>query len=111
VSPWLVSGVMFVSFVLGSMNERAAAERRRRRRRVLLELLKDGPAVGLDLVKRSNGVLGRGTVYVQLLRAEEQGLVQSDPVADGDGRRRYTITMYGKHTLESLTRFEETPTL
>lgn len=34
---------------------------------------------GLDLVKDSGGVLGRGTVYVHLHRMQEKGLVTSEP--------------------------------
>lgn len=42
----------------------------------ILELLDDGEWwYGLDLVKQSDGVLGRGTVYCHLSRLTDEGLV------------------------------------
>jgi DNA-binding PadR family transcriptional regulator len=46
-------------------------------REAILELLEDGPSYGLDLVKRSDGRLRRGSVYAHLHRLEEAGEIRS----------------------------------
>src|SRR4051812_636901 len=60
-------------------------------------------AYGLDLVKRSNGELKRGTVYVTLQRMEEKGFVTSRLEAATDERvgprRRYRATGLGQKVL------------
>ena len=67
----------------------------------ILELLDEGGEwYGLDLVKRSNGRLQRGVVYVWLQRLEEQELVTSRVEDDTDPRigaprRLYRITPKG----------------
>jgi DNA-binding PadR family transcriptional regulator len=51
---------------------------------LILQLLREHPQgmYGLDLVRASNGQIGRGTVYVHLGRLEEEGLVESKRVRD-----------------------------
>jgi len=65
------------------------------RERCILGLLAASPGAmyGLDLVKQSRGRLGRGTVYVWLVRLEDRGLVSSVPTFDR--RRLYSITSAG----------------
>lgn len=53
----------------------------RLQRACVLRLLTDGPMLGLDLVRESKGVLSRGTVYVLLARLEDEGLIESWPIA------------------------------
>ncbi len=74
-----------------------------RERRAILRLLADGQWwYGLDLVKRSRGDLGRGSVYVRLCRLEERGFVTSrlDPTPPSRPgllpRRQYRITDAGR---------------
>lgn len=57
-------------------------------RRTILRLLRDGPDSGLNLVKRSDGALSRGTVYVYLAGLVQHGhlTVRSEPT-DPDGPR------------------------
>lgn len=73
-----------------------------RQRRVILELLEQGPAGGLALVMRSDGRLGRGTVYLYLSRLEDQHLVTSVPMADRSGRRLYALTDAGRRVQQRL---------
>lgn len=65
------------------------ARRRERIDRAITTALASGPMMGLDIVKASGGVVSRGTVYINLMRLEEDGVVTSEPV--GDGRRRYRL--------------------
>jgi hypothetical protein len=64
-------------------------ERARVRERCILDLLSEGPMYGLDLVKKSNGLLKRGTVYVLLGRMHDRGLVEAE--LDSGSRRRYRL--------------------
>lgn len=63
-----------------------------------------GDSYGLDLVKRSDGELKRGTVYVTLQRMEEKGFISSrletkiDPRL-GQARRMYKTTGLGERAL------------
>lgn len=73
---------------------------------VILSLLvcASGESYGLDLVKRSDGRLKRGTVYVTLGRMEDKGFVSSrpDPAPDArltGARRLYRITAVGQRAL------------
>ena len=71
---------------------------------VILRLLTNGDTFGLDLVKRSRGVVKRGTVYVTLARMERKGYVDSRieppvPGAIGLPRRRYRPTAHGAAVL------------
>jgi PadR family transcriptional regulator len=67
---------------------------------VLRLLIANGEMYGLELVKKSDGVLKRGTVYVTLSRMSDKGYVDSRPeeVAAGDGppRRLYQATGLGE---------------
>lgn len=55
----------------------------RRARDLILSLLQPGlGCTGVDFVRRSNGKLGRGTVYVWLDRMEDEGLIESEPESD-----------------------------
>ena len=63
-----------------------------------------GESYGLDLVKASDGQLGRGTIYVTLSAMEDVGLVASreETVIDeriAIPRRLYRITERGRHAL------------
>jgi DNA-binding PadR family transcriptional regulator len=68
----------------------------------VLELLIGGREMyGLELVKASEGLLKRGTIYVLLDRMEQKGLVSSregdrDATASGLPRRRYRICGQGR---------------
>ena len=79
-----------------------------RRHILILELLADeSPLYGLQLVERSNGVLKRGSIYVDLYRLEELGFVRSDLEANPDpevgiARRIFWITGDGARTLRTL---------
>jgi DNA-binding PadR family transcriptional regulator len=78
--------------------------------KTLLRLLSScsEPMYGLDLIKRSDGALRRGTVYVALQSLEEEALVSSReeknvPPHIGIARRLYTITSRGRYVALSLT--------
>jgi DNA-binding PadR family transcriptional regulator len=68
---------------------------------ILFLLMKFGPMYGLEIVKKSNGVLKRGSIYVALDRAEDRGFVSSKMVRPrrngerGPDRREYRITKAG----------------
>ncbi len=71
---------------------------------IILRLLAQGDTFGLDLVKRSRGVVKRGTVYVTLARMEQKGYLDSRiepplPGAIGLRRRLYRPTEYGAAVL------------
>ena len=73
-------------------------------REVLRLLTTGGQAYGLELVRRSDGALKRGTVYVTLQRMEEKGFVrsyqeESTEPAIGIRRRRYEPTALGSKAL------------
>jgi len=73
---------------------------------LILELLTESEAFGLDLVHRSGGRLKRGTVYVTLARMGEKGYVWSrvEPLPPGGiglPRRLYRPTPYGIRVLEA----------
>lgn len=75
------------------------------RERKMLELLADGPAYGLDLVKRSGGVLCRGTVYVTLSRMTDDGWVEYSMVQTRmpmPERNLYRLTPAGARVSEQL---------
>jgi DNA-binding PadR family transcriptional regulator len=77
-----------------------------RAERVILELLSDGDAFGLELVERSGGALKRGTVYVTLGRMQDKGYVESrtEPLAAGAiglPRRIYKPTALGLRVLQA----------
>lgn len=66
----------------------------------LILLYRRGPMLGLDLVRMSDGWLGRGQVYLVLHRLEDIGEVRS-AVANYDqfSRRIYAITALGRARL------------
>jgi DNA-binding PadR family transcriptional regulator len=64
------------------------------REHFILQQLADSPRFGLDLIKASDGLLKRGTIYVYLYRLEEKELIRSE-IADRFGRRLYSITSAG----------------
>ena len=71
---------------------------------IALELLSGGRELyGLEMVKASNGALGRGTIYVLLDRMEDKGFVASKAEkqdgAPGMPRRLYRITGLGQRSL------------
>ena len=68
---------------------------------IILNLLLDGDSYGLELVKKSEGKLKRGGIYVLLQRLEEKGFISSskDPRPDSEGpsyRRSYSISNGGR---------------
>lgn len=73
-------------------------------RTILLVLLDGEELHGLDIVRRSDGVLRRGLIYVHLSRLERAWLVSSrvDPAeADREPQRRlYQITVRGIDAIE-----------
>jgi len=76
--------------------------------RLILELLSEADAFGLELVERSEGALKRGTVYVTLGRMQDKGYVASrtEPLPDGAiglPRRVYTPTAFGLRVLHAWT--------
>jgi PadR family transcriptional regulator len=73
---------------------------------VVMRLLSSSlkPLYGLEIVSKSDGEIGRGTVYVTLSRMEDKGFVESEqeqqrPGATGLPRRRYRITGEGARAL------------
>lgn len=74
---------------------------------VALRLLRDGPGemYGLEIVKASDGQLGRAAIYVILARMEEKGYIKSrTPSEDnhpGLPRPRYKITALGEQALNA----------
>lgn len=74
---------------------------------VILQLLADhGPQYGLWLVRNSEGLVKRGTVYVTLGRMEDKGLVESflekrDPCVPGLPRRFYRSSHAGTAVLRA----------
>jgi DNA-binding PadR family transcriptional regulator len=73
-----------------------------RQRRLILELLEQGPAGGLALVKRSGGRLGRETVYMYLRELEDKHLIVSTYETGESGRRIYALTRLGKRIQRRL---------
>lgn len=74
---------------------------------LVLRLLASGESYGLELVKKSDGVLKRGTVYVTLGRMEEKGFVSSRQEAStpdhiGIPRRLYKIEGLGERALRAI---------
>ena len=65
---------------------------RSRARAEVIRQLSDGEwHRGLDMVKASNGLLRRGTVYVHLTDLEDKGLIESrpeEPLTEGGPRAR-----------------------
>lgn len=80
--------------------------------RVVLQLLiGGGESYGLELVKKSDGELKRGTVYVTLQRMEEKGFVESrqephKPEHLSMPRHLYKVTGLGERTLRAIERAE-----
>ena len=74
--------------------------------RVIADLLHQrGEMYGLDLVRRSDGRLRRGSIYVTLARMEDKGLVESryeKPRAPGPQRRLYCLSSLGTLTLKGV---------
>jgi len=73
---------------------------------VMEMLVQRGEMCGADLVSRSDGALGRGTVYVTLSRMEDKGLVASREEeravkAIGLPRRLYKATGLGQRVLSA----------
>lgn len=58
---------------------------------------------GLELVQASGGKLGRGTIYVTLMRMEDKGYVSSKQLMDekssGLPKRVFSITGFGQRAL------------
>lgn len=67
-------------------------------------LIDNGESYGLELVRGSNGLLKKGTVYVLLHRLEKNGLVSSRKKASqgrGPERRAYKVTGQGETAFNS----------
>jgi PadR family transcriptional regulator PadR len=73
---------------------------------VLQMLVAESKMYGLDMVKKSNGSLKRGTVYVTLQRMEDKGLVSSEKEEIDSGstipRRFYKPTPAGILSLRAI---------
>ena len=71
----------------------------------ILRVLADNPSgiYGLQIVRKSDGVVKRGSVYVLLSLLEKKGFVKSTPVDDpyqsGTPRRTYKIRALGHRVL------------
>jgi DNA-binding PadR family transcriptional regulator len=73
---------------------------------LVLQLLRDGPpnAYGLELVKASNGRLGRASIYVTLGRMETKGFIKRHIPSSAGGhpglpRPLYRVTALGEKAL------------
>ena len=72
---------------------------------VILDLLRDGrEAYGLELIRKSEGSLKRGSIYVLLQRMERKGFVSSqkevkEPGASLEVRKQYYV--YARLTAQS----------
>ena len=69
--------------------------------RLILEMLVNGGEMyGLEMVKKSEGNLKRGTIYVMLSRMADKGYVDSrqvkEPGASGLPKRLFTATGHGQ---------------
>ena len=80
---------------------------------LLLEILKEGPRHGYEIINNLEGNFkgyrpSPGSVYPTLQMLEEGGFVTSEQV---DGKKVYTITEAGRKLLEErgASRFSETP--
>jgi DNA-binding PadR family transcriptional regulator len=80
---------------------------------LLLEILKEGPRHGYEIINNLEGSFkgyrpSPGSVYPTLQMLEEGGYVTSEQV---DGKKVYTITEEGRKLLEERgeSRFRETP--
>ncbi len=76
---------------------------------ILALLVSQGKMYGLEFVKKSNGLLKRGTIYVTLSRMEDQGLVESwvetsQKGEQGPPRRLYKISGRGLQIYEAWQR-------
>lgn len=78
---------------------------------ILQMLVMDPEMYGLDMVRKSNGTLKRGTIYVTLQRMEEKGLVSSErekiSTSPTIPRRLYKPTPAGVHSLEAVEKFTQ----
>jgi DNA-binding PadR family transcriptional regulator len=73
---------------------------------ILRLLVAGGELYGLEIVAKSEGAVGRGTVYVTLARMQEKGYVdshQEEQAAGATGlpRRRYKVTGEGARVLRT----------
>jgi DNA-binding PadR family transcriptional regulator len=78
---------------------------------ILRLLAEHGELFGLDMVKKSKGKLGRGTVYVTLARMEEKELVtrrETEPVAEWAlPRPIFSLAANGRAALKALDMLDE----
>jgi DNA-binding PadR family transcriptional regulator len=75
--------------------------------KIMQLLIANGELFGQELVKRSDGELARGTVYVTLSRLEDKGFLCSreeerHPGAIGLPRRLYKSTGLGQRVFEAV---------
>ena len=75
---------------------------------ILATLLEHGHLYGLEIVRKSEGQIGQGTLYVTLGRMEEKGYITSrleagPPDAGGLPRRVYEATPFGRRVLSAWT--------
>ncbi len=77
---------------------------------IIMQLLARGAEMyGLEIVSRSDGEVGRGTVYVTLGRMVDKGLISSRSEEQPIGstalpRRLYTLTGKGSEVLHAYAR-------
>lgn len=76
---------------------------------ILQMLTAESSMFGLDMVRKSEGSLKRGTVYVTLQRMEEKGLVSSEreeiSTESAIPRKFYKATRAGILSLEAILQF------
>ncbi len=65
---------------------------------------KHGYALTRDIAAFAGVTLGPGTLYGAITRLEERGLIEPEPVAEGERRRPYRITGAGRVALEAAVR-------
>ena len=85
-----------ICICMGVMLINNVARRREKRHRacafILESLQANGPLFGLDLIEASDGLLRRGTVYVVLMRMEQDGVIKSRPSSSPPNRRIFHLT-------------------
>lgn len=85
----LIAGVIALSFWDGVREEK-------RETAILAMLLFSRELAGLEMVKQSNGLLRRGTVYITLGNLEKRGLLASREEDAAFKRRFYRLTYAGR---------------
>ncbi|MBL4623155.1 MAG: helix-turn-helix transcriptional regulator [Immundisolibacteraceae bacterium] len=78
----------------------------------ILDFLRDGnKSYALEMVKNSEGLLKKGTIYVVLYDLEDRGYIKSElenknPNSIGPARRMYKIDGLGEKVLEAWCKYK-----